>query len=904
MNQSNNNHDVIYAIKRYLPEYLDSHGWVVKRNENMQCPFPSCAHKHGDADPSASFVPGSDYTVIHCHVSDESWDILHFAHELEGLPVGPVPEFYTDTVPKLAEQFGIACDNQPLSPEDTERHNIYRAYADAAQIVQDHAHLVQDEIEARGWSFDEARQMGIGAVPGNTEFIRQMETHAWDRDYLEGIGLDAAYLFRENALLFTIYDENGRPIAFAARDSSGNYHNSRTTVLYEKKQTLFNLHRARKEDGPLWLVEGYADTVSMYLAGRPNVAGIGGTSLSDEHLSSLDRLGIHDIVLCFDGDEAGRNALDRAIETCTAFPQIDVSVVCLPDPEDPDDVIRRGGLEELDSYRPVSAFSYRLGRLSAKQIERDIIPEIARQTAPLQRAEMIREVHEHTGLPVEAVQEALDLYLSEPTDDAGDAPPVPSEAPKALPDIETSWRSVPEISDDSLTALAHAHDSIYQHQGHFVTVRDSRINYMTHPQMTHCMARAANYHNSKRSVAPPAGVVRDVLTGGPDHRFPSLNAVTSVPVFTDGILVVKPGYDPRSGIYLTDDLGTIAPINQSPTAGDIEKARKMLYEPYHDFPFEDEASAAHTVALTIEQYVRPMISGITPVYSMTASREGVCKTLTGQIAGELFLGREIELLAACTSEEEWRKRLLSTLKPQPSFVMFDNIRYPLSSAALASAITAGVFSDRDLGHSDNITIKVRCTWIINGINLRLSPELQRRAVWIRLNSKHKRTEFRHPDLWSWVRDHRKELVHAALTLVQAWISAGKPAWSPEPGTRTLGGFEAWCNVIGGILSVAGIPGFMTGSRPGDRPSRKTDEWKDLIDKWAEKHGSDRVGAKEIYPLLNGDGLAGSTRSLGRKLKKQVGRVIGEWKIVEERPAHRAAQYRLMHTNDTGGDADM
>ena len=115
-----------------------------------------------------------------------------------------------------------------------------------------------------------------------------------------------------------------------------------------------------------------------------------------------------------------------------------------------------------------------------------------------------------------------------------------------------------------------------------------------------------------------------------------------------------------------------------------------------------------------------------------------------------------------------------------------------------------------VAHGDDPRLPVRCAWIATGNNPTLSSEIARRTVRIRLNAKQDRPwlrdRFRHPDLRQWVSAHRHELVAAALTLVRAWIAAGKP---DPTGSSSLGMFESWSRVMGGILQVAGVPGFLS-----------------------------------------------------------------------------------------------
>jgi putative DNA primase/helicase len=112
-----------------------------------------------------------------------------------------------------------------------------------------------------------------------------------------------------------------------------------------------------------------------------------------------------------------------------------------------------------------------------------------------------------------------------------------------------------------------------------------------------------------------------------------------------------------------------------------------------------------------------------------------------------------------------------------------------------------------VGKSETDAPPVRCLWIATGNNPSLSSEMSRRTVTIRLDAKmpkpYLRTEFKHENLRKWVRMNHGKLVWAALTIVRAWVAAGRPQ-----GTQPLGQFESYCEVIGGILDVVGVEGFL------------------------------------------------------------------------------------------------
>src|SRR5262249_47672497 len=115
--------------------------------------------------------------------------------------------------------------------------------------------------------------------------------------------------------------------------------------------------------------------------------------------------------------------------------------------------------------------------------------------------------------------------------------------------------------------------------------------------------------------------------------------------------------------------------------------------------------------------------------------------------------------------------------------------------------------DRIIGTSNVVSAPVQCLWMATGNNPILAEDIARRTVRIRLDTQterpYERAGFRHPNLMEWVADNRPTLIWAALVLIRAWIAEACPA-----GAANLGMFESWSRVMGGILEVTGIPGFL------------------------------------------------------------------------------------------------
>ena len=163
-------------------------------------------------------------------------------------------------------------------------------------------------------------------------------------------------------------------------------------------------------------------------------------------------------------------------------------------------------------------------------------------------------------------------------------------------------------------------------------------------------------------------------------------------------------------------------------------------------------------------------------------------------------------------EEEMRKKITAILMDGRPLAVFDNIEGAFRSATLCSVLTANLWTDRVLGRSENVDLKNRTVWIATGNNVKLAGDLPRRAYIVRLDAKQARpwqrepSEFKHPQLLSYVKQNRGRILAAIYVMARAWIKGGRPEPKNVP---MLGSFEEWRNTIGGIIEFEGIDGFIS-----------------------------------------------------------------------------------------------
>ena len=342
---------------------------------------------------------------------------------------------------------------------------------------------------------------------------------------------------------------------------------------------------------------------------------------------------------------------------------------------------------------------------------------------------------------------------------------------------------------------------------------------LNHDRMRHALARASRWERVEQTregqryleVLPPVAVVADLLAT-PAPPLPELDRIVTVPTFTpSGRLRLTPGYDRDGCAYFAPppDL-TVPAIPEQPSASDLDGAARLLLDEYlGEFPFVGPAERAHALSLLLLPFLRELVEGPTPLYLVEAPTPGTGKTLLVDLLLWPALGHPAPKMAEGRDEDEWRKRITAKLLASAPAVCLDNLRRPLDSSAVASAVTATLYEDRILGRSETEAVPVRCLWAATGNNPRLSLEMARRTVRIRLDARTEepwlRTGFRTPDIYAWAREHRGRLIAAALTLGQGWIVAGRPGAK----TPTLGMFESWTRVLAGVLSVAGVDGFLS-----------------------------------------------------------------------------------------------
>lgn len=429
-----------------------------------------------------------------------------------------------------------------------------------------------------------------------------------------------------------------------------------------------------------------------------------------------------------------------------------------------------------------------------------------------------------------------------------------------LPEIDVAGRQLPEVFTKAWDALLKQNNppQLFVTNGRLSRPEPRgpgwAIRFVNEDIVNGMLARAAIWTQKHRRASepgrPPREVARDFLVN-PDPRLPELAAIATTPVFdAQGRLLNRTGYHPDSAILLKlDGAWETLEVAPCPSAAEVDAARNLLLnELLVDFPFKAASDRAHLVAALVLPFARAMVMGPTPLHYLGAPTAAAGKTLLSDLVRVVTVGDNYGTMTLTSNDGDTRKKLTAVLRSGAQTIIIDNVRGGLRSAELAAMITAKVWGDRLLGTSDMVYLPNRALWIVTGTNLDLSQEIARRCVRVRLipepGRDKKQPNFRHKEVCSWATDHRRQLVHAVLTIIQSWLAAGRPE-----GSRVRASFESWSRVVGGIIEHLGLPGFL-----GDEAEffaeadQESQELAAFVAVWWEKYGAAKVKARDLQAL--------------------------------------------------------
>ena len=342
--------DIVEVIESRVP--LKRTG----RNHTGLCPF------HNEKTPS--FTVSQDKQFYYCFGCQASGSALKFLMEFESMDFLPAVEYLASragmVVPRSGSDIGRDAPRQRALYDILERSSAY--FREQLKHLPEGGRAAS-YLKGRGLTGEIARDFGLGYAPAGMDgLLRKLATSADKRRLLIDAGMvvdrdNKVYDRFRDRIIFPIRDLQGRPIAFGGRvlsdDAKPKYLNSPETALFHKGRELYGLYEARKavrRRERLLVVEGYMDVLALAQYGIGYSVATLGTATSTEHTERMFRLAPQ-VVFCFDGDEAGRNAAWKALRATLPAMRDGRSAkfLFLPDAEDPDSMVRKEGRPAFES---------------------------------------------------------------------------------------------------------------------------------------------------------------------------------------------------------------------------------------------------------------------------------------------------------------------------------------------------------------------------------------------------------------------------------------------------------------------------------------------------------------------------------------------------------------------------
>lgn len=344
-------------------------------------------------------------------------------------------------------------------------------------------------------------------------------------------------------------------------------------------------------------------------------------------------------------------------------------------------------------------------------------------------------------------------------------------------------------TDVALDALRQRGDVYEYGTGSLARVDDAhRVRIVTAEWLTDLLARTVDFFTEKigsdgpieRSCNVPRWLAQSILAKSGEWGLPRLDAVVSVPTLrADGSVLDDPGYDtPSALLYLPGDVST-PKTPAEPTIEHAIAALRVLWNPVSLFPFVDDVARGVALAAMLTSCLRASLP-TAPGFGIDANAAGTGKTLLAQTIAALGVGHPPPALAPADNEDETRKRLFAALRDGLRVLLWDNVRGPLGNAALDAFLTASSFSDRVLGASTTEALPNKALFLATGNNLQLVGDTCRRVLVSRLDAGMERPDTRSFEFnpLQTVIAERERLTIAAITIVRAWIAAGRPRVAP------------------------------------------------------------------------------------------------------------------------------
>lgn len=330
-----------------------------KRGQNYLglCPF------HNDRRPS--FNVSRTKGIYKCFSCGKGGGPINFIMEHEQMS-------YVEALRYLAKKYHIEIEERELTDEERAAQDIRESlliinefamqfFEDQLANSQEGQEIGMAYFKERGFTAESIKKFHLGYSPENRSALYDAAIKkGYNRQLLFDVGLciddgrGGGYDRFRGRVMFPVFNIAGKVIAFGGRtlhNDKAKYVNSPESVIYKKSNELYGLFQAKRaisKEEKCYIVEGYADVISMHQSGFENVIASSGTALTEGHVHKIHRF-TENVTELFDGDEAGIHAALRGVDLLLKE-GLNIKILLLPQGEDPDSFARSHASHEVKSY--------------------------------------------------------------------------------------------------------------------------------------------------------------------------------------------------------------------------------------------------------------------------------------------------------------------------------------------------------------------------------------------------------------------------------------------------------------------------------------------------------------------------------------------------------------------------
>ena len=662
--------------------------------------------------------------------------------------------------------------------------------------------------------------------------------------------------------------------------------------LFPKGEKNFVNYLSDSGTGPLMIVEGTKQALAAESWAPDGYAVIGLAGCTLWHKHDWDQVKGRDVLICFDGDAAtNRDVYVQAKKFGDELREFEgassVAYIQIPDGKGLDDYL--ADEDEEDRARSLVKLVRRAAAKPADSMPRPKQAKAAESTGP--------EVPNTGGRELIAVN--------------GDLKEVVDNIIGAL---KARWDGHYLFNYGRALTCLEGPSTLPLEEGAFLRLLADTVYMVNHQPAT--QRAPERYVPGGRIDSHTKEAVLSAAT-----EFTELNRVVRAPfVRPDGTVCTTPGYDAATKTILIDDpiLKRIS-VPQTPTDEELRSAVAFLMDEWlGDMPFPTDGDRANALALLVTPFVRGMFP-LAPMAVVNGLQMGVGKNLFADCVAVLATGKPaVPMPYTRGNDEETKKIITSAFRTGSELFVFDEA-HVIEGPSLARALTSITYTDRILGASVVAEFPNQVTWMALGNQVQVNGDVARRVFWIELRptganpQDREASTFRHPDIRTWMDEHRPELVSAVLTIVRSWFAAGKPVSSR--GT-SLGSFEGWDRIVGGIVAHAGLTGFLSEIQTKRSESDfESAYWTSHIDWLWRTFGPEKFTTAQVReaamsdlkgyeapPRMEDVADKGYTRELGKRYAQKQSRWYDGKRLVKSGMGHKTTiKWRVEKLGEGGMD---